>query len=189
MKRLIGCLVGCALLALASACGGGSAQPSVAVKEGPLLQTQGHEVYVFLLTPTAKPSGVIALKSVRDGHVQTVDHVRFTAMTGVGSAAVEVAGHSIVAFWTIPSQETASAQRSGSLPPRSTTSGTAWGGLTATPGGTEAEQVFWTQDRYDGKPPNSGSTLCGGSFDTVVRASKETPAKTSYCLTIEVDGQ
>jgi hypothetical protein len=191
VKRLSACLAAGVLLALASACGGigATSGPSVAVKPGPILETQGHKIYVFLLTPTGKPSGVVALRSVRDGRVQTVDHVRFTAMTAMGSAAVEVEGRRILGFWTIPSEETASAQRSATIPARSVSDGTAWAGLTAAPARIDAEQVFWTQDRYNRTSPATGGTLCGGPFSAVVRASKETPAKTSYCLTIQVDAR
>jgi hypothetical protein len=189
VKRFIALLVGCVLLATAVACGGsasGAKPASVTVKPGPILETDGHKVYVFLLAPTGKPSGVVALKSVRDGRVRTIDHVRFTAMTGAGSVAVEVEGRRILAFWAIPSKETASAQRSETLPARSVSDMTAWGSLTATPEATDAEQAFWTQDRYNRPPPDTGGTLCGGPFSAVVRASKETPAKTSYCLTIKL---
>jgi hypothetical protein len=191
VKRLIACLAAGALLVLASACGGITVKsgPSVTVKPGPILETQGHKIYVFLLTPSGKPSGVVALKSVRDGRVQTIDHVRFTAMTEAGSAAVEVDGHRILGFWTIPSEETASAQRSATFAARSVSDMTAWAGLTAAPEQTDAEQAFWSQDRYNRTPPATGGTLCGGPFTAVVRASKATPAKTTYCLTIKVDAR
>lgn len=186
MRRLIACLAAGALLLSPSACGGRSAGPSVAVSAGPQLQTEGHEVYVFLLTPTGTPSGVVALKVVRDGRVQTLGRIHFSAMNDVGSAAVEVEGRSIVGFWTIPSRESASAESTATLPAHSASAATAWAGLTAAPARLDAEQVFWTQDRYTGAQPAAGGTLCGGPLADVVRASKETPAKTSYCLTIEV---
>jgi len=189
MRRLVACLVGFALLWPVCACGGHVSQPSVSVTEGPVLQPSGQQIYVFVLRPTGRPSGVAALYSVRDGHARRLGYIRFSRMNAMGSAAVEVTAHGITPSWDLPSADSASAAGFSSFPARSVSFGTAWAAFTATSTDSSAGQtpaVFWTQDRYVGATPSSGGTLCGGSLDAVVRASTETPAKTSYCLTITV---
>ena len=186
------CLTGFALLSLACACGGSAGQSSVTVASGPVLESSGHVIYVFLLTPTGRPSGVVALHAVHDGHVRRLGYVRFTGMTGMGSAAVEVTSRGILPFWTVPSSDSGSATGFVAFPARSVSDMTASAGFTASRADIEAgqaPQVFWTQDRYVGHAPASGGTLCGGPLDAVVSASRETPGKTSYCLTITVGGE
>ena len=180
------------MLSLVCACGSLGNQPSVAVTDGPTLQYPGQEVYVFLLKPTGRPSGVAALYSVKDGRARQLGYIRFNGMKGMGSAAVEVTSRGIAPSWKMPSGDYASATGFTSFPARSVSFGTAWAAGTVTNAFSAAGQtpwVFWTQDRYIGTTPSSGGTLCGGSLDAVVRASKETPTKTSYCLTITVAGK
>jgi hypothetical protein len=164
----------------------------VTVASGPVLEIPGHAIYVFLLTPTGRPSGVVALRAIHDGHVRRLGYVRFTGMTGMGSVAVEVTPRGIVPFWTVPSTGSGSATGFVAFPARSVSDSTASAGFTATHSDLaeeQAPQVFWTQDRYIGHAPASGGTLCGGPLDAVVSASIETPGKTSYCLTITVGGK
>jgi hypothetical protein len=186
------CVVAAALLSLACGCGSVGTHPSVKVVSGPVLDSSGHKIYVFLLTPSGKPSGIVTLSSVHDGHVRQLGNIHFTGMSGLGSAAVEVTAQGIVPFWTVPSRLSASAAGFVAFPVHSVSDSTAWAGFTATGAGAAAGQtpeVFWTQDRYIGHAPSSGGTLCGGPLDAVVRASKTTPGKTSYCLAITLSGK
>jgi hypothetical protein len=193
--RRLACITLCAALLLAGACGSDGvempddAQAAVAVKAGPVLDAVGRHISVFMLTPTGGPSGVVALKQVRDGSVRTLGHMRFKGMNDVGSVAVEVTGKSIVAFWRIPSDESASATRFALLPPRSTDAGRGWTDLTVSPGADLPEAVFWVQDRYIGRQPTSyeGSPV-GADLDSVVRESRRSPERVSFCLTLKVDG-
>jgi hypothetical protein len=192
VRRLVMGLAGFALISLACACGSSVGQPSVTVAVGPVLESSGHVIYVFLLTPTGRPSGVVTLHAIRDGHTRRLGYVRFAGMTGMGSAAVEVTSRGIVPFWTVPSSDSGSATGFVAFPARSVSDTTAWAGFTATRediAAGQTPQVFWTQDRYVGHAPASGGTLCGGPLDAVVLASKATPRKTSYCLTITVGGK
>jgi hypothetical protein len=164
----------------------------VTVASGPVLESPGRAIYVFLLRPSGRPSGVVALHAVHDGHVRRLGYVRFKGMSGMGSAAVELTPRGIVPFWTVPSSESGWVTSFVAFPARSVSDSTASAGFTAThsdPAEEQAPQVFWTQDRYIGHAPASGGTLCGGPLDSVVRASKATPGKTSYCLTITVGGK
>lgn len=191
MRGIAACIAAIALLSLALGCGTAGERSSVKVASGPVLDSSGHKIYVFLLTPTGKPSGMVSLHSIRDGHVRRLGYIRFDGMTGLGSAAVEVTSRGIMPFWTVPSRLSGSAAGFVAFPARSVSDSTAWAGLTATGADSAAGQtpeVFWTQDRYIGHVPASGGTLCGGPLDAVVQASKATPGKTSYCLTITVSG-
>ncbi|GEM_PF-2755148 len=175
------------LLPFASACGSAAKQPSVTVKHGPVLQFQGREVHVFTLTPSGEPGGIIALKSVRDGHVETLGSLRFDAMSGAGSTAVEVSRHGIDAAWSVPGM--ASWLRDGPVPfpAGSVAVGTAWTDGTYGPADQTGEADIWIQGRFIGRQPAGDSDIVG-DFAAVVSASKQTPGKTSYCLTLQVDG-
>lgn len=176
-------------LLAASACGSAAKQPAVTVKSGPVLQFQGREVRVFTLTPSGAPGGTIALKAVRDGHVETLGSLRFDAMSGAGSTAVEVSRHGIDAAWSVPTMASSLADGPVSFPAGSVAAGTAWtDGSTFGPAAQTDEQVIWIQGRYLGHQPASDGEQVG-DFAAVVSASKQTPGKTSYCLTLQVDGQ
>jgi len=177
------------LLPFASACGSAARQqPSVTVKYGPVLQFQGREVHVFILTPSGEPGGIIALKSVRDGHVETLGSFRFDAMSGAGSTAVEVSRHDIDASWSIPTMASWLPDGPVSFPAGSVAAVTAWADGTYGPAEQSGEQVIWIQGRFIGHQPANDSEQTG-AFAAVVSLSKQTPDKTSFCLTLQVDGR
>lgn len=190
MKRLAACLGVLVLLFLTAACGTeseASSQPSVAVKAGPTLEFEGRDVYVFTLSPSGRPSGTLALKSVAAGSVTTLDQHRFVAMEATGSVALEVSPRGIDVAWDTPPVGASLAGGPVAFPAGSQSGMVVWtSSATYGPADTAGEQVFWVQGRYLGEPPDSDSDAAGAFLDTVSRSAQQ-PARTSYCLTISVD--
>ena len=190
MKRLVVCLAVFALLPQAAACGGHVRQ-SVTVRGVPLLQFHDREISTFALSTTGKPSGVIAFKSVQNGRVETLGSLRFDNLEGAGSAAVEVTGRAIEACWNLPMAASPPPGSPVALPVGSTVAPTgSRGDRTMGATGPTGEQVLWIQIRVSGEQPAGINTgWVAGDFTSVVSTSKQQPAETAYCLTLEVDGQ
>jgi hypothetical protein len=193
VKRFAVYLAVLALLPLAVACGGCS-HPSLIVNSVPLLKFQDREIQTFTLSATGKPSGVIALKSVQSGRIETLLSFRFNDMEGAGSAAVEVTGRTIDACWSLPVVAVHDFWLPNgpvAFPAGSTLEATGCRpDYTIGPTDRTGEQILWIQIRYVGEQPfGVRPNEMAGDFTAVVDASKQRPAETAYCLTLEVDGE
>ena len=134
VKRLITGLAVLVLGAVLAACGGAasSSGPAVTVAwapgSGPV-----YGVQTATLKPSGSPSGVIALKVVRDGQVSTLARYRFSSLQSSGTAQIAVARRAIDASWDLPGgwcgQDGARAQCSRWAHERSTTprAAASWG--------------------------------------------------------------
>lgn len=191
MKRASAVLSILALLAclLAAACGGNAAaqqsgSPTVSVRAATDTEFGDSEVWTLTLAPTGRPSGIIALVTVRDGKVDTLESVPFHDITG-GSASVLVTPHGIEAAVSTSRGGVTSGNGSGpfAFPKGSTAEATAWGGAET---GSSQAIVLWTQDRFVAPRPSAGPQETGGALADVVTASKAQPRVTSYCLTLKV---
>jgi hypothetical protein len=181
-------LIGVVVLALAgalAACGGrGSAGgPAVAVAWQPGSGFDG--LYVAALTPVKRPTGVAALKVVRNGAVETVGSYRFALLQGPGSVQVRSTQRSITATWRLPGHDPEVMRLS--IPRRMRGSDAAWSGGTVDPQGGWREETVWEQERALGHPPNGPSNMVIGDFDALVRESVQYAKRTAYCLTLRVD--
>ena len=185
---LIGLAASCLL---AASCGSSPhpAHPSVALKLAANVSFAHSDVYVFELLPTDSPSGIVAFKSVHDGHVKTLGSLRFQDMRQQGSVAVQCTSRTLdVAF------DADGIQSHGGpavFPANTVAGGTAWTSSDVAmpdevdegPGWKESD--FWVQDRWSPRQTSGGQPV--GDFAGVVQDSRMMPADTSYCLTISVD--
>lgn len=189
MRKLLVCLGLLAMLSSASACGGRQSRaftpPSVTIKDGPVFAFQHDTTRVFDLVATGSPSGVIALKSVRNGHVTRLRSCQFEGMQGTGSVALRVTGRAIDVAWDVNGTSVGTSTGPVKFSVGSIAGGTAWGGSTAEVGGFES--IFWTQDRYVGKAPSSGTNSLG-DFDAAMMESRHSPSEVFYYLTIKLTG-
>jgi hypothetical protein len=184
-------LAGFAVLLLASACGGSAASavtaPSVTVKAGPVMEFPDQTVTVFTLTPTGHPNGVVALKSVRDGHVRTFAALTFHGMNGSGLVGLRISPPGLAVGWGVQAEGSGLQPGSVSFPAHTVATGPAV--LEGDVGPASLNEVaFWVEDRYQNAQPSQTSTF-SGSVDGLVRASLKSPSKTSYFLSLKVDGQ
>ena len=188
MRRLIASLAVLVLAVLAGACGQSDtlAGPAVSASWAPDVD-DSPTVYSVMLTPSASPSGVIALKAIRNGRVETVSGYRFNDLEAPGVALVEVGPRVIEASWTLPGSGEWLARGRASLPPGSQPYLTAWSGERLGPGELEGERVLWTQERYTGVSPSSGSAPM--ELAALVSASTQHPQSTFCCLTLELEGR
>ena len=187
MTRLIAGLAVLVLAAVLAACGQESAAltaPSVAARWGPAVDLSGGIVYSATLTPTGVPSGVIALKSVQDGRVRTLDSYRFTGLEGPGAALVSVGRHAIEASWSLPGSGIWLKRGRTLLPSGSKVFATGYSGATIRQGELEGERVLWAQERYVGTPPSAGEMPI--ELAALVESSRQHPERMSYCLTLEL---
>ena len=192
MKRLAGYLAISLLISL-GACGSGKVSPSMLVKAGPylgpFLQFKGRQLMVFTLTPNGQPSGVIAFKSVQAGHVATLGSATFADAKGLVAVAVELSGSGIDVGWQIAGRNSWLTGGPAVLPEGSVAAGSAWmESRRVGVGDLVGEQVIWVEDFWRGGQPESDKEILG-NFDALVKASKQAPGKTLYCLTLNVDRQ
>lgn len=186
MKRLATALTMVVVAVLAAACGENAVTgPAVSVSWTPETDGAAGTVYSVALTPSGAPSGVLALKAVRGGRARTIAASRFSGLEGAGSATVTVTGGVIEASWLL----SGSGRRYGrvSLPSGSRTFATAWHGTTLVSGEPDGECVLWAQERFTGAWPANGSTPV--DFTALASASTQHPRRTTYCLTLELEGR
>ena len=189
MRALGAILVGFAIVVMASACGGSASAnttPMVSVQAAPAMVFPDQQVTVFTLTPSGHPSGVVALQSVRAGHVVTFATLTFRRMYTSGLVGLRISARGLAVGWGVSAEASGSQPGAVSFPAHTVAGGTATLGGDVGTGGLD-HVAFWVQDRYPHARPSESSTF-SGSVDGLVRASQQSPSKTSYFLSLKVDG-
>jgi hypothetical protein len=187
MRRLSVIVVTVAVLASLVACGGGeptqssaSSSPSLAVNFDLTVPVGTRHVTGITLTPSHHPSGVVALKTVHDGHLTTIGSQRFRKMNDTSFLVVQVSSRGVEMGWAI---EGARSSCGVAFPTGSTWSGGGYGNDALSPGLTE---TAWFLSRDVGKTSSSGAGVSDASAASVA-ASKKFPTETAYCVTITLD--
>lgn len=191
MRRLIAGPAVLVLAGLLAACGGQSPAtdgPAVTASWAPEVDLAESTVYTATLRPVRAPAGVIAFKSIRAGRVRTLSAYRFTGLEGPGAAIVSVGRRAIDASWSLPGSGAWLKSAPARLLQGSKPFVTAWSGATIAAGESEGERILWAQERYLGASPSSGE-LPMGELAALVDASRQHPARTLYCLTLELEAQ
>jgi hypothetical protein len=206
-KALVLTLLVGVLLALAvAACGGSVAQrtsvspqpspahgasgtdnPAVVVAWTPDSGPPSH-VYTAALFPKGNPSGIIALKRVRNGHTQTLASYAFRTFQSPGSVTVKAGRGALRVTWSVPGTGSGKEGARVVFQRRSKELGDALGSITVGRGNMRSEQDIWALDRYVGASPRVDS-LTMASFAKLVSESVQYPRRTAYCLTLEVDAR
>ena len=192
MARLSICLCVLVVLISVGACGKAapqptttSGQPSLAVSVDLTVLLKSHRVTTINLLPSGHPSGVVALKTVHDGHLVTIGSQRFTKLDDPGYLTVEVTGRDVELGWNIP-QGTQSATSScgTAFPAGSTLAGASYGNETLDAGSGDVDVWDLTVDA--GKTTTDGAGLSDASVASVAESTKF-PTETAYCVTVALD--
>lgn len=184
MKRtviLAGLLV---LIGLAGACGSSASQPSVRVEPGTQYQLVQGAVQIFTLHPTGDPTCVIALKSVKNGRVKKLGATLEKTLASAGSIAVVSDARGVEVSCLLPPVGVAF---DAAFAKDSVESGAAWGAAVVGPETQAGEQVVWNQSRFSDHGTHS-DTMDTGALDDLVSMSAQYPTRTSYVVTVMVDG-
>ncbi len=186
--RLLSVIV-VALAALASlvACGGSqptqsptSSSPSLAVKFDLTVPVGARKVTGITLTPSHRPSGVVALQTVHDGHLTTVGSRRFHSLNEVSFVVVQVSQRGVEMGWAVAGARSSCGV---AFPTGSTWAGGGYGNEALSPGQTS---TVWSLTRDVGQMSSSGAGVGDASAESVA-ASKKYPTETAYCVTITLD--
>jgi len=187
MRRLAVVVFTLAALASLVACGGSqpaqspaSSSPSLAVKFDLTVPVGARKVTGITLTPSHRPSGVVALQTVHDGHLTTVGSRRFRELNEASFLVVQVSRRGVEMGWAVAGARSSCGV---AFPPGSTWSGGGYGNDTLSPGLSE---TVWFLGRDVGETSSSGGGVSDASAESVA-ASKKFPTETAYCVTITLD--
>jgi hypothetical protein len=172
------------LIGLAGACGTSASPPSVGVEPGTQYQLVQGAVQIFSLHPTGDPTCVIALKSVKNGRVKKLGATLERTLTSAGSIAVVSDARGVEVSCLLPPVGGAFG---AALAKDSVESGTTWGTAIVEPETQSGEQVVWNQSRFSDHGTHS-DTMDTGALDDLVSMSVQYPTRTSYVVTVTVDG-
>jgi hypothetical protein len=187
MRRLTTILGALVILASLVACGGSQPQQgsapsasSLTVKFDLTIPLTGHRVTGITLTPSGRPSGVVALQTVRDGRVTTVGSQRFRHLNDASYLVIQTSPHEIEFGWNIQDAKSSCAV---AFPAGSVWAGGSYGNVTMSPGGGG---TVLTLTRDVGTTSAYGSSVSDVSAESIA-ASKKHPTETAYCVTITLD--
>ena len=192
MKRLPICLCFLVLLISLGACGTSepqhaTAEPSLTVNVDLTVQLKGHRVTTINLLPSGHPSGIVALKTVHDGHLVTIGSQRFIRLDDVGYLTVQVSARDIELGWNIPQTAQATQSSCGTaFPDGSTWAGASYGNETLGAATGDVDETVLELNVDVGKPTTDGSGVSDASAASVAK-SKKFPTETAYCVTVTLD--
>jgi hypothetical protein len=169
--------------------------PSLEIRIGGKFEFAKEVIQVFRLIPKDNPRGEISLKSIQNGHVETLKTIRFKGMCTDGSLAVKLADANIELAISAPYEPIGSIPGDRvnliswppecvPVPAKETRSASGSSDCNCQPGDPEYE--FWHQVFVVGKMPSivpGAHTL----FEDHVIATKKSPTTKAYVLTVKLD--